>query len=66
MEQLKLCLKIQYYRKLKGYLVKEMAEMIGISPESYARYERGKHEIPLSKLLKIFNILGFEIKEPKE
>lgn len=66
MEQLKLCLKIQYYRKLKGYLVKEMAEMIGISPESYTRYERGKHEIPLSKLLKIFNILGFEIKEPKE
>lgn len=45
------CLKRQ--RELYGYTQKQMAELIGIAPRSYQRYESGEREPNIETLVQI-------------
>lgn len=70
--------KIKELRKLKKYSQQEMADLLEIKKITYFKYENGEIEVPLSKLLKISeilnttpnNLLGFEkeigMKEKKD
>lgn len=54
-------LKIQYHRKLKGMTLLDLANELGVYYTIVSRYENGNIDIPASKLLKIFEVLGIEI-----
>lgn len=45
------CLKLQ--RELYGCTQKQMAELIGITPRSYQRYEAGEREPNIATLIQI-------------
>ena len=40
-------------RRLLGYTQPEMAEIAGVSPETYKKHERGEFEFRLSEMLAI-------------
>jgi len=44
---------IRELRKAKGYQQKEVAEMLGISPQTYNGYETGRNEPPIELLVRI-------------
>lgn len=44
---------IREIRKAKGYQQKEVAEMLGISPQTYNGYEKGRNEPPIEMLVRI-------------
>jgi len=44
---------IRELRKAKGYQQKEVAEMLGISPQTYNGYEKGRNEPPIEILVRI-------------
>ena len=44
---------IRELRKTKGYQQKEIAKMLGISPQTYNGYERGRNEPPIEVLVRI-------------
>ena len=48
---------IKELRKLKKYSQQEMADLLEVKKITYFKYESGEIEIPLSKLLKISEIL---------
>ena len=50
--------KIKELRKLKKYSQQEMADLLEIKKITYFKYENGEIEVPLSKLLKISEILN--------
>ena len=50
--------KIKELRKAKGYSQQEMADLLEVKKITYFKYESGEIEIPLSKLLKISEILN--------
>lgn len=50
--------KIKELRKLKKYSQQEMADLLEVKKITYFKYESGEIEIPLSKLLKISEILN--------
>lgn len=50
--------KIKELRKLKKYSQQEMADLLEIKKITYFKYESGEIEVPLSKLLKISEILN--------
>lgn len=54
-------LKIRTHRKLKGIRIKDMADTLGVYESVIYRYQNGNIDIPASKLLKIFELLGIEI-----
>lgn len=70
--------RIKDLRKVKGYSQQEMADLLEVKKITYFKYESGEIEVPLSKLLKISeilnttpnNLLGFEkeigMKEKKD
>jgi len=48
-------------RKSVGLTQKDMADKLDVERSQYTRYELGKNEIALDKLLKIGEILGLKI-----
>ena len=52
---------IKSHRKSAGLTQKDMADKLDVERSQYTRYELGKNEIALDKLLKIGEILGLEI-----
>jgi len=44
---------IRELRKLKGYNQKEIAEMLGITPQTYNGYEKGRNEPPIETLVRL-------------
>lgn len=50
--------KIKELRKAKGYSQQEMADLLEVKKITYFKYESGEIEVPLSKLLKISEILN--------
>lgn len=50
--------KIKELRKLKKYSQQEMADLLEVKKITYFKYESGEIEVPLSKLLKISEILN--------
>ena len=50
--------KIKELRKLKKYSQQEMADLLEVKKITYFKYENGEIEVPLSKLLKISEILN--------
>ena len=50
--------KIKGLRKVKGYSQQEMADLLEVKKITYFKYESGEIEVPLSKLLKISEILN--------
>lgn len=50
--------KMQYIRDRKNITQKEMAKMLGIKQQQYARYEKGVNLMPVTYLPKICKILN--------
>ena len=50
--------KIKELRKAKGYSQQEMADLLEVKKITYFKYESGEIEVPLSKILKISEILN--------
>ena len=44
---------IRELRKAKGYQQKEVSEMLGISPQTYNGYEKGRNEPPIEILVRL-------------
>ena len=53
------CLKHQ--RELHGYTQKQLAEILGIAPRSYQRYELGEREPNIETLIKLADYLNISI-----
>lgn len=53
------CLKHQ--RELYGCTQKQMAELIGITPRSYQRYESGEREPNIDTLIQIANFFSITL-----
>ncbi len=48
-------------RKAKGYSQKYISEMLGISPQTYTGYERGRNEPPIETLVRISYLYNMPI-----
>lgn len=48
-------------RKAKGYQQKEVAEVLGISPQTYNGYEKGRNEPPIEMLVRLSFLYGIPI-----
>lgn len=48
-------------RQVKGFTVKDMGKMLGITYQQFQKYETGKNAISIFKLLKIANYLGLPV-----
>lgn len=55
--------KIAFLRTLKGWSQEEMSSKLNMSPNGYAKIERGETNVQLSRLEKIAAIFGMEIKD---
>lgn len=55
--------KISSIRKIKGWSQEKVAEQLGMSANGYAKIERGETDVQLSRLQKIAEIFGIEIKD---
>lgn len=53
------CLKHQ--RELSGCTQKQMAELIGVTPRSYQRYESGEREPNIETLVRIANFFKISL-----
>lgn len=49
-------------RKIKGYTQQQLANLLGIKQQQYARYEREINKISLEMFLKIIDVCECEIK----
>ena len=52
---------LKLLRKSKNIMLKDMAEILSLSPRNYQRYEKGEVDIPLSKLLFLANYYDVSI-----
>ena len=50
-------------RTLKGWSREEMAEKVGMSANGYAKIERGKTDLQISRLKKIVKVFEIELKD---
>jgi transcriptional regulator with XRE-family HTH domain len=55
--------KIEYYRILRGFSRKTMAEKLKITQQQVQKYEKGVNRITVSRLNDICKILGVSISE---
>ncbi len=55
--------KIKEYRKLKGYSLEYMSEMLGMSVSGYSKIESNITKITLEKLIAIHEILGISLSD---
>lgn len=55
--------KISSIRRIKGWSQEQMAEQLGMSANGYAKIERGETDVQLSRLKKIAEIFGIELKD---
>ncbi len=55
--------KIGLMRRIKGWSQEAMSEKLGMSPNGYAKIERGETDVQWSRLEKIASILEIEMKE---
>lgn len=53
---------IRITRAERGYKQTDMAEMLNMNLLAYQRLEQGKTQLPVFRMLQIFNLLGIEIK----
>ena len=56
-----LCGRIKELRKAKSYTQEQVADLIGISRQKYARIENGLNSITLDLLTKIVKVLGVTV-----
>lgn len=56
---------IRTTRTERGYKQTDMAEMLNMNLLAYQRLEQGKTQLPVFRMLQIFNLLGIEIKLSK-
>lgn len=49
--------KIRYYRTLKGYSLKHLAALLGISAQQLQKYEKGINRITIERLNTICSVL---------
>ena len=56
---------IRTSRAEKGLKQTDMAEMLNMNLLAYQRLEQGKTQLPVFRMLQIFNLLGIEIKLSK-
>lgn len=55
--------KIRYYRTLKGYSLKRLAALLGISAQQLQKYEKGINRITIERLNAICSILDLPLHE---
>lgn len=48
-------------RKTKGLQQKEVAQILGISPQTYNGYEKGRNEPPIEILVRLSYLYGFSV-----
>lgn len=53
--------RLKYQRETFGYTQKQMAELIGITPRSYQRYESGEREPNIETLVQIANLFKISL-----
>ena len=53
--------RIRNLRVSKGLKSKEVAEMVGISPSVYGRFENHGIKMPLDRIVQILDVLGFQL-----
>ena len=54
---------LRYYRERKGYSIKYISDLLGITPNTYAGYEIRGREPKYKTLIKISDILDVSIDE---
>lgn len=62
-EYRKFGLSISYFRKEKGYTQQELAEKIGVNPETISRIENANTGITMDKLLDVAKALDISLKD---
>ncbi len=55
--------KIGLLRRIKGWSQEEMSEKLSMSPNGYAKIERGETDVQWSRLGRIAQILGIDMKD---
>lgn len=53
--------RLKYQRELCGYTQKQMAELVGITPRSYQRYESGEREPNIDTLVQIADLFKISL-----
>ncbi len=53
-------------RKKKGLTQKELAKLLGIKQQQYARYENGTTKIPVEMFEKILDVCQYKLKIVKK
>ena len=54
---------LSYYRNLKGFTQSEVADRMEMTQSAYAYYELGKRKISLPDIMKLSDILDFNVNE---
>jgi serine-type D-Ala-D-Ala carboxypeptidase/endopeptidase len=54
-------LRIRYWRKVRGWTLKDLSTLTGIAFQTLSQYERGLTDPPSSKLLCLAQALGVEV-----
>jgi serine-type D-Ala-D-Ala carboxypeptidase/endopeptidase len=54
-------LRIRYWRKVRGWTLKELSTYTGVAFQTLSQYERGMTDPPSSKLLCLAQALGVEV-----
>jgi len=49
------------FRKSKGLTQKELSARLGVTQQTYARFEANPSSASIARLYKVFNILGVEV-----
>ncbi|MDX1949709.1 MAG: helix-turn-helix transcriptional regulator [Rickettsiales bacterium] len=52
---------IRYYRKIKGYNLKDLAQKLGVSAQQLQKYETGNNRISAEKLFEVSKILNVSL-----
>lgn len=55
--------RLEQIRRQKGLNQDELAELVGVSPSTFRRWEWGKHEPKVTELLKLSAALGVSVSE---
>ena len=55
--------KIRYYRNLRGYTLRYVADLLGTTDATICRYERNERKIPTDSLVDIAKILNISIND---
>lgn len=58
-----IAMRIEDLREASDYTVDEMAQMMGVTPEEYRRYESGKADMSISQLVKMSDIFHVDMTE---